>query len=268
MDIDAIELDDDAAGQAQDRHFVTALARGLEVLSCFRRGETALSNSEIASRCKLARSTVSRLTYTLTKSGYLHQVPETGAYRHGSAMFALASSALAAIDIRNVARPGMREIAIAANASVGLGVRDRLSMRYIECCKSESPIGLTLDAGSRISMARSAMGRAYLAVCDNAERSEILTQLKEQDRAAWPHLRDSIDKSLQEYARIGCAASFGEWEPNIIGIAVGFRPGGGLGPMSLNCGAVAMLSDPDFLMKEMKPKLQALASELGTMLGG
>ena len=35
----------------EDRHFVTALARGLDVLACFRSGDKALGNQEIAQRC-------------------------------------------------------------------------------------------------------------------------------------------------------------------------------------------------------------------------
>ena len=40
-----------------DRHFVTALARGLEVLACFRSGDKSLSNQELALRCRLPKST-------------------------------------------------------------------------------------------------------------------------------------------------------------------------------------------------------------------
>ena len=56
----------------EDRHFVTALSRGLEVLGCFRSGDKLLGNVDIARRCGLPKSTVSRLTYTLTRIGYLH----------------------------------------------------------------------------------------------------------------------------------------------------------------------------------------------------
>ncbi|MFC7607994.1 helix-turn-helix domain-containing protein [Teichococcus aestuarii] len=94
---------DSPAGQ--DRDFVTALARGLEVLGCFRRGESLLGNQEIAARCGLPRSTVSRLTHTLTQLGYLHYVPELGRYRLGTAVLALGSAMLGGLDIRRVARP-------------------------------------------------------------------------------------------------------------------------------------------------------------------
>ena len=53
----------------QDRHFVTALARGLEVLTCFRSGDALLGNGELAERCQLPKSTVSRLAQTLARLG-------------------------------------------------------------------------------------------------------------------------------------------------------------------------------------------------------
>jgi hypothetical protein len=58
-----------AVGAKTDRHFVTALARGLEVLACFRHGDRMLGNQELSKRCGLAKSTVSRLTHTLTRLG-------------------------------------------------------------------------------------------------------------------------------------------------------------------------------------------------------
>src|SRR5579859_3630340 len=60
-----------------DRHFVTALARGLEVLASFRHGDRMLGNQELSKRCGLAKSTVSRLTHTLTHLGYLIYVEES-----------------------------------------------------------------------------------------------------------------------------------------------------------------------------------------------
>ena len=70
----------------KDRLFVTALARGLAVLAAFRSGEPQLSNQDLASRTSLPKSTVSRLTYTLTQLGYLDQDASTGRYQLGLAV--------------------------------------------------------------------------------------------------------------------------------------------------------------------------------------
>ena len=40
-----------------------------------------------------------------------------------------------------------------------------------ECQRGPAAISLNLDTGSRISLARSAMGRAYVAICPERERS-------------------------------------------------------------------------------------------------
>lgn len=259
--------EDVAASGKEDRHFVTALSRGLDVLSCFRRGEAALANSEIAARCGLARSTVSRLTHTLTELGYLHHVPESGSYRLGTALIALGATALAGLDVRNLARPGMRDLAAFSNATVGLGVRDRLSMRYIECARGEVAIALNMEVGSRLSLVRSAMGRAYLALCEEAERRDILEEIRSVDDAAWPRLREGLARALDDYRVHGCARSFGEWQPTVNAIAVGFRPGGGLPPMSINCGAPGVILAPTFLMEEVRPRLIALAAGLEGVMG-
>src|SRR5258708_7672048 len=57
--------------QGGDRQFATPLARGLEVLRCFTPLEPLLGNKEISVRPGLPKPTVSRLTYPLTKLGYL-----------------------------------------------------------------------------------------------------------------------------------------------------------------------------------------------------
>src|ERR1700745_3177605 len=66
---------------ATDRSFVVALSRGLDVLRAFHPNDGLLGNQELAARTKLPKPTVSRLTYTLTKLGYLTPVPRFEKYR-------------------------------------------------------------------------------------------------------------------------------------------------------------------------------------------
>ena len=73
-----------------DRQFVTSLHRGLEILRAFRPADKAgLGNSELAERTGLPNSTVSRLTFTLLKSGYLVYDEGTGRYRMGVPVLSL-----------------------------------------------------------------------------------------------------------------------------------------------------------------------------------
>lgn len=252
----------------EDRHFVSALARGLRVLSCFRSGEELLGNHEIARRSGLPKSTISRLTYTLTKLGYLQYVGDSVKYRLGSATLALGSAMLARMDVRQVARPLMQELANYSRSMVSLGMRERVSMIYIENCRSQSALTLSLDVGSRIPLATTAMGRAYLALLPDAERETLMEQIRAQDEAGWPKVRAGIDAALEQYRRLGCCCSFGEWQKDVNAIAVAFNPGRGLPLMSINCGGPAFHLSPDYLVDEVRPRLIDLVRRLEVSLGG
>jgi DNA-binding IclR family transcriptional regulator len=251
----------------QDRHFVTALSRGLDVLSCFGSGSRLLGNQDISERCRLPKSTVSRLTYTLTKLGYLHYVKESGKYRLGTATLALGSAVLGRFDVRDLARPLMQELADATGTSVALGARQGLSMVYVELCKGNAVLSLNTEVGMRLPLAVSAIGRAYLAVCSDTERADLLDQIRELDRVAWPGIKQGIDKALALYQQTGICSSFGEWQPDVNGVAVGFRPGNGLPPMSINCGAPAFKVSPEYLLNEVRPRLVEVVRRIEEGLG-
>jgi len=257
-----------AAVVKSDRHFVTALARGLEVLACFRHGDRMLGNQELSKRCGLAKSTVSRLTHTLTNLGYLIYVEESAKYSLGTATLSLASAMLSRLDIRKLAHPLMQQLAEFGQCMVSLGSRDRLSMIYIDAVRGSAAITLSLDIGARIQIATSAMGRAYLTAVPEDERNDIMERVCElADANRWPELRRGVAKALRDIRELGVCCSFGDWQKDVNAIAVPVRPGGGLPPMAINCGAPAYMVSKDFLLERVRPRLIALANELETSLG-
>jgi DNA-binding IclR family transcriptional regulator len=246
----------------EDRHFVTALARGLEVLACFRSSDQALGNQEIAERCRLPKSTVSRLTSTLTRLGYLSQFEGSNKYSLGTACLGLGSAMLSRMDIRKVARPMMQELADFSGGTVSLGTRDRLSMIYVEHCRSSAAVSLTLDIGSRIPVATSAIGRAWLAVVSEPQRAAFLEQVREIDDLAWPQLRKGIEQALQDHRALGVTCSFGDWQKDVNGIARGFEPGNGMATMALNVGGPSFHLSREFLLEEVRPRLLRVVEQL------
>ncbi len=244
----------------EDRHFVTALARGLEVLACFRSGNRTLGNAEIAERCKLPRSTVSRLTATLTHLGYLIQLD--GKYRLGTASLSLGSAMLTRLDVRHRARPVMQELADFSGGMVSLGTRDRLSMIYIENCRSSAALTLSLDVGSRLPAALTAIGRAWMAVASERERHELMDRVAALYPAEWPATREGIEAALADHRRLGVTCGFGDWQPDVNAIARAFQPGGGLPPMAISCGGPAYTLSREFLLAEVRPLLVEAVRQL------
>ena len=249
----------------EDRHFVTALARGLDVLSAFRARDRMLGNQELARRCGLPKSTISRMTYTLTRQGYLEPASDgkgANGYRLGSAVLALGGAMLARLDVRQLARPLMQDLADSSQTMVTLGIRDRLSMIYVENCRSESALTLSLDVGSRVPLAVSAMGRACLAGCGDSERTELMERIRKFDEKAWPKTRAGIERALAHYREHGCCSSFGDWHNEVNAIAVALRPEGSHSLMAISCGGPGLKLSPKFLMTQVRPKLIALVREL------
>jgi DNA-binding IclR family transcriptional regulator len=251
----------------EDRHFVTALARGLDVLRCFRSGEERLGNQELAERCRLPKSTVTRLTYTLTRLGYLHHVEESGRYRLGMATLMLGGTTLARLDVKEISRPLMQQLAIDTGTQVSLGLRDEMSMLYIEICRGHSIVTLRLDIGARIPLATTAMGRAYLAAAPENVRQALEERIRALDPATWPRIEKGIRQACADYVQSGCVGSFGEWQKEINGIAVPFMPGGGLPLMVINAAGPAQSVSKETLLEQVRPKLIATVREIEQALG-
>ena len=256
-----------ALDEERDPQFVEALARGLDVLRAFRRGDPPLANQELARRTGLPKPTVSRLTYTLSRLGYLAYDPDLARYSLSAGALALGFTALGSLGIRDVARPLMQELADHAGASAALGTRDRFTMVYVEHCRGDSPVHIALDTGAHIKLATTAMGRAYLAGLPEPERARLLDQLAEREGARWPAIRDGIDQAIEDLKTRGFVLSAGDWKAEISAVGVPLPVGTGSLAFALNCGGPTFLMPRERLIDDLGPRLAALAERLGRMLG-
>lgn len=250
-----------------DRQFVTALARGLKVLSVFGPGET-LANGEIAARTGLPRPTISRLTYTLTRLGYLMRDEASETYRTGSAVLSLGYNAVAGMDYRAAARPHMQKIADIARSSCALGQSHDLEMVYVENCRGRNaPFTLGLDVGSHIPMANTAMGRAYLAGLPATERNAALTELARRHGRGWKPVLGKLERAFADFDRLGFVLSIAEWMPEINAVAVPVTFPGHAGRFALNCGGAASVLPEARLRREIGPLLMAARRQLEMSAG-
>jgi DNA-binding IclR family transcriptional regulator len=253
-----------ASAKETDRAFVVALARGLDVLNCFQGGDTALTARDIARRCKLSEPILARLTHTLTVLGYLQYDAQAAAYRLGTASITLAGVNLTQHDVRRMAQPWMEALAEFSRADVALAVRDRMNLVCIHVCRSRAAVTMSLDIGSRMPLARSAMGRAYLSAAPMAERNDLLLRLRDADEYTWSRTSAVIDAAAKEYFSAGFCIALEEWQHGVNEIAVAFCPGGRLPGMTIAvCGAASSLS-PEFLRNEIGPRLLELVQRMPT----
>jgi DNA-binding IclR family transcriptional regulator len=253
---------------ATDRNFVVALSRGLEVLRAFRPNDGLLGNQEIAARTNLPKPTVSRLTYTLTKLGYLTPVPRFEKYQLAPSAMALGYAALANLGVRHLSEPYREEVMRATGGAVAVGGRDRLSMIYFGQSRNGLTLGVQLDVGSRVPMATTAMGRAYIWALPDDERAALLRELRDHYGSRWPKMRDSIERSGELVAKRGFAISAGEWQDDVHAAGVALQLNDGTGPYAFNCGAPAFRFTEERLLNDIGPRLVAMVRNIEQALGG
>jgi DNA-binding IclR family transcriptional regulator len=252
---------------ATDRSFVVALSRGLDVLRAFQPNDGLLGNQEIAARTKLPKPTVSRLTYTLTKLGYLTPVPRFEKYQLAPAAMALGYAALTNHGVRHLSEPYREELMRETGGAVAVGGRDRLSMIYFAQSRGMT-LGVQLDVGSRIPIATTAMGRAYFWALPEEERSVLLRDLREYYGSRWTKMRDGLERAGETVAKYGFTISAGEWHDDIAAVGVALKLNDGTGPYAFNCGAPAFRFTEDRLRNDIGPRLLTMVRTIQAALGG
>lgn len=246
----------------KDRNFVTALARGLELLRAFDAGEEYLGNAELSSRTGIPRPTVSRLTYTLTQLGYLQHNTHLEKYRLGPGVLALGYRYLGNMGIREIARPHLQRFAEVTDCNVSLGSADRNDMVYLETCHGSGPLIIRLDVGSRLPIATSAIGRAWLCGLPTDRRRQVLVELARHHASDWPTLEAGIQRSLDDYAEYGFCFSEQDWQRDISAVAMPLVLEGGAEVMAINCGGSSVRLDHDRLVNNLGPRLKDVAAQI------
>ncbi|WP_061239335.1 IclR family transcriptional regulator [Ectopseudomonas composti] len=196
-----------------------SLERGLDLLRAFRPGCEYLSNGELSERTGLSKSTVSRLTQTLVRSGFLDYDPISGAYRLAASLLSLAHTLHQGSSLVRVAEPLMRQVARQLQVNVGLAAADGDEMVYLESIRlSTRKSPRIVGTGQRLPMELTALGRAYLSVQNEVHRQALLERFQARRCASrWAELSQEIEAAMRSVERHGyCAAS---WQPQVVSIA-------------------------------------------------
>lgn len=245
-----------------DRPFVTALARGLEVLRCFDASNRALGTTQIAARTGLPQPTVWRLCYTLQRLGYLTQVPNEDKLRVAAPVLALGMTALVGMPSLDLAKPLMQAVADRFRAAVAIGQRDRDSILYLQRCQGDSPLLTNLRVGSRIPIYNSAIGWAYLAAQPDAERDALLAELVPPGEKLAEQAYADAMANYQEY---GFVMNFGVQHKAINTVAVPIALDSGVF-YCVSCGGPSAALSRKTMMEQAGPQLTELAAQLEDIL--
>jgi DNA-binding IclR family transcriptional regulator len=249
----------------RDGQFATTLAHGLEILRCFSPEHPIIGNRELSDRTGLSKPTISRLTYTLVKLGYLQVEPNSGKYQLGTAVLTLSYPLLANIPVRQLVRLPMRSLADEIGGSVSLGMRDRLSIVYVETSRSRSFQSPQFsDIGMSHPIIATANGRAYLAGCTPEYRETLLNEIRVKTPESWRLYGARALESIEEWKQLGFCYSDREYRPDVCTVGVPYRPSP-LGDLFVFNSVMHSHSiKPGQLKEEIGPRLLRMVRSLGS----
>jgi DNA-binding IclR family transcriptional regulator len=251
-----------ASEATPDRQMVTALARGLALLGSFRAERPLLTNAELAKASGLPRSSVSRLTHTLVKLGYLEYETQSSAYRLGAKVLSLSYAMSGGMQLRNLVGPYMQLLAEEAKSHVALVTCEDFSMLILDVVSDDETQAQPMPVGAHMTLDTTAMGRAYLASCSVAERTRIVEHLLRERGRKRATLERTVERAREEYATRGYCTSVDDWRHGVTGVAVPLFLRNLGRRIVLTCGGVASQMSEEQIHAHVAPRLMATAKKI------
>jgi DNA-binding IclR family transcriptional regulator len=254
--------------QRQDPDFVTSVARAFAILRCYKRGERALGNKDLSSRTGLPRSTVARLTHTLTELGYLDYLPGVEKYGLGIAVVAFGQTYLGALDLRDVARPLLQDLADEVQATVALAARSGEDMMFLEVAHGNPTFALGVAVGERVPRGTSALGRACAAALPPLLREKRIEEFSKTIRAQdWPAVLRGFREAFADFETYGFCFSLGDWNKDVYGVSVPLDCGEPHKMMALGCSMPARVVTREQLIMTVGPRLKQTRDQILRAMG-
>jgi DNA-binding IclR family transcriptional regulator len=247
---------------------IQVVSRAFDVLRCFEGHEARLGNLEISNRCGLPRSTVSRLTHTLTRMGQLVYLPRDQKYRIGPSAVAMSTSMMKGLQLRNLIRLRLQDVADRLPGTVGFVIPDRFHLVYLEYARAANALGLYETTGSRIAMASTAAGHAYTAALAPEVGDAFLAEMEREGLDGAKLLRPRIENNRRFLREHGYVVACGLWSPHINGLAVPLWSPQYQTFVVVTIGLLAAMFDEKRLHREVAPQMIELGAAVAGLLEG
>ena len=169
---------------------VIALSRGLDVLRVVNQERMATVGS-IHKATGLDKATIVRMLETLEHEGYVMRDPERAAYAPTGRTLLLSQGYNQHLWVGSVADPILQEVRDQNGWPVDIALFDGDAMIISQTAQERgSVLFVRRRPGFRIPVLTTSLGRAYVALCDDAERQEIVARLAQIPGPATDLARD------------------------------------------------------------------------------
>ena len=211
---------------------------------------------------------MSRLTHTLTRMGQLVYLPRDQKYRIGPSAVAMSTSMMKGLQLRNLIRLRLQDVADRLPGTVGFVIPDRFHLVYLEYARAANALGLYETTGSRIAMASTAAGHAYTAALAPEVGDAFLAEMEREVSDGAKLLRPRIEDNRRFLREHGYVVACGLWSPHINGLAVPLWSPQYQTFVVVTIGLLAAMFDEKRLHQEVAPQMIQLGAAIAGLLEG
>jgi DNA-binding IclR family transcriptional regulator len=204
---------------------VQSVERAFAVLRCLATGPAGVT--EIADRCDLPKSTVSRLLATLNEIDAVEQMGAGGDYRLGATIIDLASGLTPSAHLVALARPHLADLSEQLGEATGLSVLDGRQVHYLDQVDGPHAVQVHDWTGERVPAHLVPSGIVLLAACTAAERDRYLAGSLEATTPRSMTDRRRLRERFERAAKTGVEWVHEEFAEGINSVAAVVRDRGG-----------------------------------------
>jgi len=198
---------------------VPAVTRAIAILRLLSRSRTPQSLKAIAEDLDLVPSTALHIARALVAEDLLQVDPLTKRYRLGVGMLPLARAVLENSDFPNLVRPKLDDLSSRYGVmAIGVEVPDLDNMIVVALARSQAPVRLHVDVGSRFPALISATGRCVAAFSGQPPK-----EIEKRFRLLRWHNAPSYDawrKEVDQVRRQGFSIDRGNYIDGVTIVAV------------------------------------------------
>ena len=206
----------DIAPSEAKAYGVPPVSRAIAVMRYIAAGNRCRNLSHAAKALGINRTTLIRILATLAEEDMIEEVPDSGGYRLGTSLIALAAQSLNERGILQVSRPVLRRLVDELKLSAHLGVIEGREIIYLARETPNSHLASMVREGTRLPAHATTIGRILLAQLPRAALHDLYKDVElpaytDKTRTSLAALEEQL---AADRAR-GVAWSVGFFEPEI-----------------------------------------------------
>lgn len=198
---------------------IQSIRRAAAILRSFTNTDSELGVTTLSRQFGLHKSTVSRLLSTLQQEGFVEKNPETGRYRLGMTLVTLAGIVLERLDVREVARPYLNDLARRTQETVNITVLSDNECMNIGGAASPRPIQYIGRMGRRTPLHCTSAGKLLLAYLPPEERQRLIPGQLPRYTGKTIVDREILVQVLEQIRQQGYAISHEEHQEGLSAVA-------------------------------------------------